>query len=48
MELDDTVDLVQLQPMLDVELKVEVVGDIDDLVEEAGVEFDILLGRPVV
>ena len=46
LELDDAMDLRQLHPMLDVELEVEVVGDIVDLVEETGEEFDILLGEP--
>ena len=46
LELDDPVDLCQLHPMLDVELEVEVVGDIVDLVEETGQEFDILLWEP--
>ena len=36
LELDDAVDFSQLHPMLDVELQVQVVGDIVDLVEEAG------------
>ena len=46
LELDDAVDLCQLHPMLDVELEVEVMGDIVDLVEETGQEFKVLLGEP--
>ena len=41
LELDDAVDLRQLHPMLDVEVVVEVVGDIVDLVEETGEELDV-------
>ena len=40
-------DLRQLHPMLDVELEVQVVGDILDLVEETGEEFDVSLGSPL-
>ena len=43
LDLYDAVDLGKLQPMLDIEFQVEVVGDIVDLVEEAGKELDILL-----
>ena len=46
MELDDAVDLGQLHPMLDVEFRGEIVGDIVDIVEETGQELDILLGEP--
>ena len=43
LELDDAVDFIQLHPMLDVEFQVEIVGDIVDLVEETGHQFNILL-----
>ena len=40
-------DLGQLHPMLDVEFDVQLVADIVDLSEEAGVEFNILQWEPV-
>ena len=36
LELDDAVYISQLQPMLDVEFEVQIVGDIVDLIEETG------------
>lgn len=38
-----TTDVQQLQPMLDLELEVEVVSEIVELVEEGGPDFDVLL-----
>ena len=46
LELDEAVDLCQLHPMLDVEFQFEVVGDIVDVDEEAGEEFDVFLPEP--
>ena len=43
LELGDAVYLCQLQPILDVEFEVELVGDIAHLVVETGKEFDVLL-----
>ena len=46
MELGDAVDLPQLHPVLDIEFQVEVVGRIQQIVEEAGEQFHILLWQP--
>ena len=43
LELDYSVDLAQLQSLLDAEFEVEVSGEIVEIVEKAGPEFDILL-----
>ena len=46
LEINDAVDLCQVHPVLDLEFQGEVVGDIVDIVEETGQEFNILLGEP--
>ena len=45
LELDETMDLGQVHPVLDLEFEIEVVGDIVELLEEAGEESHPLLSQ---